>query len=294
MKVISIKQPWASLIVNGYKEYEFRNWNTNLRGPIFIHASQNIEKEKLKRFEHLNLDYPIGKIIGSANITASIKVDTDFENKLISENELIYGATRNRTGYAFRLEEIKKNDFPFNAKGELGFWNYYDEIEVMKLMDEIQYGWLDKYNTINNNADNLFLDNYILQSPKEIIRNKIGICWDQVELERYYFKNNDWNIKTYFIVHYDNGKCPTHTFLTFEKDNKYYWFEHSWNILRGVHIYNSMIELLSDMKNKFVKYELNNNYVSQNLILREYKKPKYHISTQEFYNHCEQGVYIDL
>jgi len=32
MKVITIKQPWDSLIVEGYKEYEFRTWNTKYRG----------------------------------------------------------------------------------------------------------------------------------------------------------------------------------------------------------------------------------------------------------------------
>ena len=48
MKVISIRQPWASLIVNGYKEYEFRSWKTNFRGPIYIHASKAIEKEHLE------------------------------------------------------------------------------------------------------------------------------------------------------------------------------------------------------------------------------------------------------
>ncbi len=28
MKVITIKQPWATLIAKGYKEYEFRTWKT--------------------------------------------------------------------------------------------------------------------------------------------------------------------------------------------------------------------------------------------------------------------------
>jgi len=34
----------------------------------------------------------------------------------------------------------------------------------------------------------LFNKLYYLPTPKEIIKNKVGICWDQVELERYYFK----------------------------------------------------------------------------------------------------------
>ncbi|MCS4265946.1 ASCH domain-containing protein [Serratia sp. BIGb0163] len=39
MKAISIRQPWAWLIVNGYKDIENRTWNTKFRGQVLIHAS---------------------------------------------------------------------------------------------------------------------------------------------------------------------------------------------------------------------------------------------------------------
>lgn len=128
MKVISIRQPWASLIVNGYKEYEFRSWKTNFRGPIYIHASKSIEKEHQERFKHLNLEYPVGKIIGQASIIHCHKVEPDFEQQLIRQNELIYGASRNRTGYAFQLTNITKIEPPIEAKGQLGLWNYDHEL----------------------------------------------------------------------------------------------------------------------------------------------------------------------
>jgi hypothetical protein len=41
---LSIRQPWAWLIVNGYKDVENRNWRTNFRGEFLIHAG--------KRFDH--------------------------------------------------------------------------------------------------------------------------------------------------------------------------------------------------------------------------------------------------
>jgi len=41
MKVLSIKQPWASLIASGIKDIENRTWKTNFRGRILIHASGN-------------------------------------------------------------------------------------------------------------------------------------------------------------------------------------------------------------------------------------------------------------
>lgn len=43
MKAISIRQPWAWLIVNGYKDIENRSWRTKYRGPVLIHASQGVK-----------------------------------------------------------------------------------------------------------------------------------------------------------------------------------------------------------------------------------------------------------
>jgi hypothetical protein len=40
MKVLSIRQPWAALIVAGIKDIENRNWPTRYRGPLLIHAAQ--------------------------------------------------------------------------------------------------------------------------------------------------------------------------------------------------------------------------------------------------------------
>ena len=60
MKAITIKQPYATLIAEGLKEYEFRTWKTKYRGDILIHAGKGVDKEAMKRFAHLNLDYPSG------------------------------------------------------------------------------------------------------------------------------------------------------------------------------------------------------------------------------------------
>lgn len=169
-----------------------------------------------------------------------------------------------------------------------------NENEIMELMNVINYGWMDKNGQKHVNDFATFSDEYILQPPKEVIKNQIGVCWDQVELERFYFKNVNNSIKTFFIVHYDGDKCPTHTFLTFEKNDYYYWFEHSWEKFRGIHKYNTIKELLKDVKNKFIKFELNNKYIEENLVIHEYTKPKYNISVQEFYKHCDDGQYINL
>ena len=44
MKALSIRQPWAWLIVNGHKPVENRTWETLRRGPILIHAGQTMTR----------------------------------------------------------------------------------------------------------------------------------------------------------------------------------------------------------------------------------------------------------
>ena len=44
MKAISLKQPWAWLMVNGYKMPEFRNRRDSFRGECYVHASKQMDK----------------------------------------------------------------------------------------------------------------------------------------------------------------------------------------------------------------------------------------------------------
>ncbi|MCI8671602.1 MAG: ASCH domain-containing protein [Bacilli bacterium] len=300
MKVLSLTEPCATLIKEKKKLVETRSWKTDYRGELYIHASAtSIPKDWKENKEFMSLldDIPLnfGYIICKCTLVECIYMTKEYVTNMKKNNHQEYICGKYEEGrYAWILENITPLEHPIKAKGQLNIWNYYNEFEIMDLMKNIEYGWVDKDNKKHVLVDETYSDNYVLQSPKEIIKNKVGVCWDQVELERYYFKGNDWNIKTYFLVHYDGDKCPTHTFLTFEKNNKYYWFEHSWERFKGIHEYNSIKELLFDIRNKFIKYELNNNYNSLGLVLHEYKKPKYHISVQDFYNHCDYGKYIDF
>lgn len=300
MKVLSIKEPYATLIKEGKKLIETRSRKISYRGELYIHASststlnqwkENKELTKLVNDTSLNF----GNIICKCDLVDCIYITKEYIENIKKNNYQEYICGIYEEGrYAWVLANITSLEKPIKAKGQLNIWNYYNDLEVMNLMEDIEYGWLDKNNKSHNLVNKSFANNYILQSPHEVIMNKIGVCWDQVELERYYLKTNDWNIKTYFIVHYDNDKCPTHTFLTYENNGKFYWFEHSWEIFKGIHEYNTQKDLLLDVKNKFIKHELNNKFDSENLLLYEYKKPKYHISVQEFYNHCTNGKYIDF
>lgn len=127
MKIITIKQPWATLIREGLKEYEFRSWKTNYRGEVYIHAGKGIEKEAMKRFKHLQLDYPTSRIIAKATIVDCIKLTPELSNEINRQHEMVYD-TKERSGYAWKMEDIKKIDFDKEIKGKLGLWNLeFDE-----------------------------------------------------------------------------------------------------------------------------------------------------------------------
>lgn len=126
MKAITIKQPFASLIAEGFKEYEFRTWHTKYRGNILIHAGKGIDKKAMKRYEHLNLEYPLGCIIAKATITDCVYIDDKMRTILKEKNSLIYSSIIKQTGwegYGFKLENVKKIE-PIPANGKLSLWDY--------------------------------------------------------------------------------------------------------------------------------------------------------------------------
>ena len=125
MKVITIKQPWATLIVEGYKRFEFRSWKTNYRGDILIHAGKGIDKEAMERLKkYLPDEIPIGKIIGKATLTDCIPMSKDFADMLSKENNDIYTTHSFSRNYGFKLENVEKLDNPIEIRGQLGLWNY--------------------------------------------------------------------------------------------------------------------------------------------------------------------------
>ena len=73
MKIIVIRQPWAWLIVNGYKPIENRSWATKYRGPLLIQASARKPAEEDLAFARrkrvkLPIDFELGGIVGSVHL----------------------------------------------------------------------------------------------------------------------------------------------------------------------------------------------------------------------------------
>lgn len=144
MKVISLLQPWASLVVLGHKKIETRSWNTLYRGDVLIHASSNkklaqqiCEVPGSKYFSDFIrhwTDLSYGAIIGKVTIidtakSESIKsisqdiVKSGWAASIDWDQELAFGDFSPKR-YGWLLKNPVLFPQPIPAKGSLNLWNY--------------------------------------------------------------------------------------------------------------------------------------------------------------------------
>ncbi len=126
MKVLSIKEPWASLIMNGTKKIETRSWKTKYRGEIYIHAS--LSKAKIIKPEVYELikdmNFKCGYIICKCNLVDCIYMTDEYVNDMKINHYEEYICGHYEVGrYAWIVEDVKVIE-PIEAKGKLGLWNY--------------------------------------------------------------------------------------------------------------------------------------------------------------------------
>ena len=123
MKVLTLKQPWASLVANGYKVYEFRTWKTKYRGELLIHAGCGVDKEWLDKVKDYGIEFPKKKILCKVVLEDCIEIDDEF-NKMVKKLDPNVYSHKSRDGYAWKLGEVTKLDIKEEINGQLGLWNY--------------------------------------------------------------------------------------------------------------------------------------------------------------------------
>ena len=175
----------------------------------------------------------------------------------------------------------------------------YNNIKTPKELSEfmkkhITYGYLGKSGNIYHFNDEGFnekwKDEYILENYIDVLNNKIGNCFDQVELERNWFNKNNYEFKTIYhqvMLDYDNP-YPTHTFLVYKENESWYWFENAWEDMSGIHKFNTLDELLKyeyEENLKFLKtYNITQDEINK-IQYFEYEKPNEHLSSIDYLNH---------
>lgn len=64
MKVLTLHQPWASLVAHGVKSIETRSWSTKHRGPLAIHAAVK-RPSQAQRFGSFYVDWGLDPSLGA-------------------------------------------------------------------------------------------------------------------------------------------------------------------------------------------------------------------------------------
>jgi len=120
MKALSIKQPWAWAIAEGFKTIETRTWHTNYRGELLIVSSKQPDKSMLDWFQQnimskidnqICLEY--GKAIAVANLV-DCRVMTQAD-----EDAAMCGVYPK--AHSWILEDVRKIE-PFPVKGQLNLY----------------------------------------------------------------------------------------------------------------------------------------------------------------------------
>lgn len=124
-KVLSVKQPWASLLVYGVKDIENRTWSTKYRGKLLIHSSKTALDDlsvltDAQRNECIKagiidedgnelIEFPKSAIIGSVELYDCVKEDASI--------------WKENGSYGFKMRNAEVFSEPIlNVKGNLGIW----------------------------------------------------------------------------------------------------------------------------------------------------------------------------
>ena len=145
MKVLSLTQPWATLMAIGAKRYETRSWSTPHRGPLAIAASKAFPVECRELCE----DAPFREVLGAAGYTSWRQLPTGVIVCVVDVVDVIRTESIDLVGYqaeqlapqaeyeydfgnyadgrfAWLTRNVRRLERPIAAKGRLGLWTYDD------------------------------------------------------------------------------------------------------------------------------------------------------------------------
>lgn len=127
MRVITLTQPWASLVADGRKTIETRSWPISSHGRLAIHAA--VGWKKADREFALECGYKPEEMVRGA-VLCLVEVVGCYSTSTFNPNpsELPYGDySPDRYAWVFDPSKLIVLPEPFVATGAQGIWNIYDE-----------------------------------------------------------------------------------------------------------------------------------------------------------------------
>ena len=153
----------------------------------------------------------------------------------------------------------------------------YTPEKLLKFFKDFDYGFI--HNNERLTGDDLDYNLYKIMTPKEVLKYKVGTCWDYTTVEYLLFKKYmpDIVVQCFYIEAEDD---TNHTWLVFYRDNKVNIFEHAWQDYRGIHEFTTETEMLNYYTIRFLQ---ETSSFTNPIIIYKYIPPKqYHLSPDEF------------
>lgn len=146
MKALTLTQPYATLVAEGWKKIETRSWRTHYRGPLALHAAAGYTGVGGRfEFERICLDLPkvVRNVIddhygfGPAriwNLPLGALIAVTYVLDCVPTEESDADADERAVGdfssgrWAWELREPVKLNRPIPIVGHQGLWDVYDSV----------------------------------------------------------------------------------------------------------------------------------------------------------------------
>lgn len=138
MNVLTIRQPYATLIMLGVKQLETRSWQTSYRGPLVIHAAATgarVYADQLRRLEKrlglmptvlMGQDYPLGALLGVVELVECLPISQALIAALTPIEKAL--GWYSDPGFVWDLARAGRVRFaqPIPCGGRQGLWSLPD------------------------------------------------------------------------------------------------------------------------------------------------------------------------
>jgi hypothetical protein len=125
IKALTIRQPWAELILRGRKPFELRTWRTNYRGPLVIHAAAKIDAWDARHFGLDPEKLTTSAFVGFASLL-DVRPYTREDARLLKKQRAGYGWFPGNLSWVLKKP---RRISPVKAKGQLSLFIVPKDVE---------------------------------------------------------------------------------------------------------------------------------------------------------------------
>ena len=171
-------------------------------------------------------------------------------------------------------------------------------LQFIDFVSKIRYGYIDTDGSTHLNTFSNPNQKYLLQYPNQLIKSKVGLCFDIVELYRDYLTKKKIECESYYLEYNDGKTLETHAFIIQKRKNNI-WYEcldNSWDEDFKPHGYHDKETLIKSIYEWFQSFvgTYHHDVDKTKFFLAKYDYPapvlKKKMSLQEF---CNGRDYLD-